>query len=439
MASGIDRSAQEVGGRWVVNGTFDAGAFHRDAASFLLSQFAPEPVAGQPLADGNQPVLLPLLNHRGAAEEERILASARRWAAIRFDAGYGWLCGPPELGGAGLPGSAARIFDDLEERVGAPDPSHTRTGIKIVGPTLERFGTAELKSRMLASVMRGDLLVCQLFSEPDAGSDLGDVKTMARSAGDDWKVTGQKVWSSGAAHADFGECLLTTIDPQSGERRLAMLVIDMHASGVHVRPIRQMTGASEFSEVFLDDVFVPEWALLGAPGDGWRIAMDTLNNERALIGANLLPARELVDSLIALLPARTNRLDAAGDLVMRAVIALKVSQLLADRLAGPSHTAEPGLQAMSKLSAAVSAGVVAEALSATIGMGLVASARLPGEPGSHGELGWGAFVLAVPGLRIGGGTDEILRNVVGERVLGLPHEPRTLARAQNVQQPSQKE
>lgn len=414
MGIATHRSASDIGNRWLQDGGFDAAGFRRDAAEFFRAQAKPTTVEA-----GSSTALLPLLSRRDPADEDRDLEVARAWARAKFDSGFGWLSGPREYGGAGLPPLADAIFNELQRRFGAPDPSYTRTGIRIVGPTLERFGTRELKERYLAPVMRGDVLVCQLFSEPDAGSDLAAVRTEAHSTMGGWLVTGQKVWSSGAAHSDLGQCLLAITAGQEGERSLSALMIDMHATGVEVRPIRQMTGAREFCEVFLDQVFVPEWALLGSQGEGWRVVMDTLNNERAVIGTSFLPTQRLLDDLIGLSHSRSGgRGEVPRELVKRAVVALRVTQFLSDRLGTSASSVDSSLWAIGKISASNSVRLVAEALSATIGLSLVA------DGGESGGFAWSDFVLAAPGLRLGGGTDEILRNVVAERALGLPREAR---------------
>lgn len=365
---------------------------------------------------GSDRISIPIVGGRTEAEESAALEEAVAWRRRRADAGFGWVSGPPDFGGEGRSADDEHLFEELESRFQAPDPSYTRTGIAIVGPSILRFGTEEAKHRYLRDIYRGDTIVCQLFSEPNAGSDLANVRTTARRHGDDWVISGQKVWSSGARFADVGECLVRTTTGRSGHAGLSMLLVDMHAPGIDVRPIHQMTGATEFCEVFLEDVRVPASSLLGNEGDGWRVTLDTLANERKTIGKELVPADEFLRRLVDL--AHHARPDgAARDAVVSAIMSLRVSSWLADSLA---HRAQSNgaTTNLGKLAACNSVTAITEAVSTVLGSRLVAN------DGEWGHYAWSELLLGLPGLRIGGGTDEILKSAVAERVLGLPREPR---------------
>jgi alkylation response protein AidB-like acyl-CoA dehydrogenase len=242
------------------------------------------------------------------------------------------------------------------------------------------------------------------------------VQTTAVRDGDTWVVSGQKVWSSGARHATLGECLVRTSSDGPKHAGLTMLLVDMTSPGIDVRPIHQMTGGSEFYEVFLDDVTVPGWMILGGLGEGWAATTDTLANERAAIGEQILPAAWLQRRLLDAVASR----GAAGDPVVRQLAVDAVMRLiLAGRL--PTHLAStkppPAAVALLKLAASATVERVASAAAVALGPAMVADS---GEPDTYA---WSELVLGLPGLRIGGGTDEVLKTMIAERVLGLPREP----------------
>lgn len=356
------------------------------------------------------------VSNKAEAEAQAELDAALVWRRALADAGLHWVSGPTELGGRGLPASFEAALREREAAEGVADNSPLRVGTSIVGPSIYEYGTPEVRAKFLPRVHRGELLVCQLLSEPSAGSDLAGVHTTARRDGDDWIVNGQKVWTSGGRHADVGECLAVT-DRDAGRKGLTMFLLDMHAPGVEVRPLTQMTGGQEFCEVFLTDVVVPDGDRLGEVGRGWEVALHTLANERAALGTELVPDASLIGHLVEL--ARARHLD--GDPVHRQAIArshveLQVTRLLADRVfadgpAGPRS-------GMVKLSMTRMVAGVSDAAARILGPQLTVTGASP-----EADL-WAELLLGAPGLRIGGGTDEILLNLLGERVLGLPREPR---------------
>src|ERR1700704_264328 len=216
-------------------------------------------------------------------EEAEALPRIRAWRAALWDAGLAWISGPKEYGGAGLPRSYEAAFSQLTRRFDVPGDAALTVSLGMIAPTILRHGVERQKCEYLPALHRGDLIACQLFSEPGAGSDLAAIRTKAVPHGDRWLITGQKVWTSGAHLADVGEIICQTA-PEPRHRNLTAFLVDMHAPGVTVRPRRQMTGGAAFNEVFLDGVEVPDSARIGAVGEGWRVALTTLSHERSAMG-----------------------------------------------------------------------------------------------------------------------------------------------------------
>ena len=353
--------------------------------------------------------------------------------AARFDAGLAWVQYPRGLGGLGLPQAwQAAVETRLQER-GAPVHENRRNviGLGMAAPTITRCGTAEQAARFLRSIWLGEEIWCQLFSEPGAGSDLATLATRAVRHGDGWRVTGHKVWTSIAHQAKFA-ILLARTDPSVPKHRgLTYFICDMTAPGVEVRPLRQLTGDADFNEVFLDDVVIPDAYRIGDIGDGWRVAMVTLNAERGHIGGH---SSHRGDGMIGTVVDTWNNGPGPRTAAMR------------DELVQLWVIAEAGRLARERLRQLAAVGQVgAESSSLKLGFATLAQALTGLEVEMVGEQGlryddWTLkrprgvdFQGRVPGYRylrakgnsIEGGTSEILRNVVAERVLGLPPEPRT--------------
>src|SRR5215468_1070242 len=313
----------------------------------------------------------------------------------RFDAGLAWVHYPPGLGGIGLPRALQAAVDAEFAAAGAPDNNPARIGIGLgmAAPTILAYGTQEQKERWLRPLWTGEEVWCQLFSEPGAGSDLAGLAARAvrDEAEDRWLVTGQKVWTS-MAHAARWGLLLARTDPDVPKHAgLTYFACDMTGPGVEVRPLRQMTGEAEFNEVFLTDVVVRDGDRIGEVGDGWRVAQGTLMNERVAIGGAALP-RE-------------------GGMV----------GILAAAWREHPELRTPGLHA--RLNQDLSALEIE--LSGADGLRYDDwSLRRP-EAVSFLTRGPGYRYLRARGNSIEGGTSEILRNIIAERVLGLPAEPRT--------------
>jgi alkylation response protein AidB-like acyl-CoA dehydrogenase len=298
-------------------------------------------------------------------------------------------------------------------------------GIGMCGPTVIAHGSADQKERYLARLLRADDVWCQLFSEPASGSDLAALRTTAVRDGEDWVVNGQKVWTTLAHVADYG-ILLTRTDPDRPKHAgLTMFVVDMHAPGVTVRPLRQMAGGSGFNEVFFDDVRIPDSERLGEPGEGWRVALTTLMNERVAIGGAGSDLGVPVEALAAHARERLPQLEAEQQVLARQAVGRAVVASLASRYTGYrrftvlSQGGLPGPEA----SAGKLAGTAAARLGADAGVRLLGDDAVYGAT-ADGDDTWQRTQAYLPGLAIAGGTDQVLRNILGERVLGLPPEPR---------------
>ncbi|HXG76201.1 MAG TPA: acyl-CoA dehydrogenase [Gaiellaceae bacterium] len=356
-----------------------------------------------------------LRGHRGGAARFDG-PELRAWSRALHEAGYAGLTWPKEYGGAGAPYTFQGIF--LEEMARAEAPPHVGViGLGMAGPTIMAHGTEEQKARYLAPILSADEIWCQGFSEPGAGSDLAGVRTSARLEDGHFVVNGQKVWSSFAHIADW--CiLLTRSDPESTRHAgLTYLIVDMHAPGVEVRPLRQITGEAEFNEIFFTDVRVPVENLLGEVGGGWQVAMTTLLHERGTLGFALQAALEVqVRKLVAL--AR----DRGADALQRDRIAREWCEVQALRytnyraLSQLVKTGVPGPEgSISKLVWSEANQRVTKLALELLGPD---AALWDGNAPYAGY--WQYQQLRSRGNTIEAGTSEILRNIVAERVLGLP-------------------
>jgi alkylation response protein AidB-like acyl-CoA dehydrogenase len=362
-----------------------------------------------------------ILEEKTAEQEAADLAAAKGWKATEFDAGFGWITGPEEYGGRALPSAFDRAYRDIVSGYAIPNQGPFGIGLGMVAPTILAHAIPDVRERYLRPLYRGDIVACQLFSEPVAGSDLAGIQTRAERDGDEWVLSGQKVWTSGAHYSDIGEIITRTSPDKPKHKGLTMFVVDMHAPGVDVRPLRQMTGGASFNEVFFDDVRVPDTHRLGDVDEGWTVALTTLMNERAAIGGGgagvgtfsftrfVEMARHvgvdedpIVRQRLADIFVRTN--------VARYTNLRAMAKIRAGQLPGPEMS-------IAKLALTQNMRLIADTLGSILGPKLVA------DSGEWGTYAWHEFVLGIPGMRIAGGTDEIMRNIVGERVLGLPKDP----------------
>ncbi|WP_433832672.1 acyl-CoA dehydrogenase family protein [Actinoplanes sp. CA-015351] len=341
-----------------------------------------------------------------------------------YDAGFVGVTWPTEAGGRGGTPMQQAIVDQEMSRLGLPGLINL-IGIGMCGPTVILHGSDDQKQRYLKRLLRADDLWCQLFSEPSAGSDLAALRTKAVRGNDGWRITGQKVWTTLAHLADYG-ILLARTDPDVPKHRgLTMFVVDMTAPGVTVRPLRQMNGDAHFNEVFFDDVVIPDTERLGAPGDGWTVALTTLMNERLSLGGGgtaIGPKPETVARHVAehigALPADRQAL-ARQELGRGYVAALGARYTGYRQLSKLSRGEFPGPEASAgKLSSTRLARDLTDlAVRVLGGDRRVAVSR-------DGSDTWQTMQAVMPGMAIAGGSDQVLRNIIGERVLGLPAEPR---------------
>jgi alkylation response protein AidB-like acyl-CoA dehydrogenase len=354
--------------------------------------------------------------------ERELLDKVRAYRQQRYDAGYGALALPEELGGAGLSMRYVVAFTEEEQAFDAPASTElisVTTG--LVGPTIATFGTDEQRAKYARAFLRSDLLCCQLFSEPGAGSDLAAVATSAVRTDGGWRLEGQKVWSSGARFADYG-LLLARTDPEVAKQAgLTMFLIPMDAPGVEIRPIRQMSGASSFNEVFLSGVAVGDDMRVGPVGEGWKVANATLGFERTASGQAQRRKGGTFEDLLRL----ATRLGKSGDPVVRQQLAdvyvrTQLRAATTERVARAAAAGAPPGPAASigKLVASENLMRIGDVAAALLG------ARITADTGEPDGFAWTEHLLGAPGYRLAGGTDEIQRNIIGERVLGLPREPR---------------
>ncbi|MFG3153305.1 acyl-CoA dehydrogenase family protein [Streptomyces sp. NPDC048219] len=351
----------------------------------------------------------------------------------RFDAGLAWVHYPEGLGGLGAPRSLQAVVDAELAAAGAPDNDPRRIGIGLgmAAPTILHYGTEEQKRRLLRPLWTGEEVWCQLFSEPGAGSDLAALGTRAVREGDTWTVDGQKVWTS-SAHLARWAILIARTDPDVPKHRgITYFLCDMTDPGVEVRPLRQITGEAEFNEVFLTGVRIPDSMRLGEVGDGWRVAQTTLNNERVAIGGTPIPREggmigKVAETWRARPELRTH------DLHQRLLglwVEAEVARLTGVRLRQQLAAGQPGPEGagmklnFARLNQEIS-GLEVELLGEE---GLLYddwTMRRPELVDFTGREA-GYRYLRSKGNSIEGGTSEVLLNIIAERVLGLPAEPRT--------------
>jgi alkylation response protein AidB-like acyl-CoA dehydrogenase len=351
---------------------------------------------------------------------DRDIAAARAWRRALAAAGLAWITGPPEYGGLGLSVAHQRAFDDVQRGYDVVGNRLLLISLGMVAPTILAHGSDGAKARYLEALHDGRLVACQLFSEPGAGSDLASVACRAERHGDGWRVSGQKVWTSGAQFSDIGLALCRTADgPRHGN--LTMFLVDMHAPGVEIRPLRQMTGGAAFNEVFLDAVEVSDDDRVGDVDDGWRVAMTTLSNERAAIGgegfggSGLLSWDRYVEMVRALGASRD---PSVRQELVALFVELRVARLTGLRAAANRRVGRAGPEgSFGKLALTRNYRRISGLVTRVLGPSLVA------DSGDWGTFAWSSYVNGVPGMRIGGGTDEVLLNAIAERQLGLPKEP----------------
>jgi len=357
--------------------------------------------------------------------------NAQEFLGARFDAGLAWVNFPTGHGGLGLPQHFQAQVNAELAAAGAPGPDTGRNGIGLgmAAPTIAAFGTEEQKQRYLRPLWTAEHIYCQLFSEPGAGSDLAAVATRAVRDGSDWIVNGQKVWTSGAHKAQMA-ILVTRTDPTVPKHAgMTYFLCDMSDPGVDVRPLRQITGEAEFNEVFLTDVRIPDANRLGDEGNGWRVATTTLNNERVAIGSGAPREGGMIGKVTEAWRAQPElRTPMMHDELMRLWVESEVARLTGERLRQRLAAGQPGPEgsAMKLAFARLAQGISGFEVELHGEAGLRYDDWTMRRPETTDFTGRepGYRYLRAKGNSIEGGTSEILRNVIAERVLGLPAEPR---------------
>jgi len=357
-------------------------------------------------------------------DDEELERRARAWMRLKAEKGYATITWPKEVGGLGGTRMQEMIFAEEEGRYHTPRGSSITRGINLALPAIRKHGSPAQYERFAGPTMRGEILWCQLFSEPGAGSDLAGLRSRAVRDGDRWIVNGQKVWSSGAHYADWGILMARTDATAPKHKGISFFLLDMKAPGIEVRPIRQINGNSEFNEVFFTDVAIPDDCRVGALGEGWQIAMTVLMNERAAAGDG---AGSFVRKLIE--RARSSPRDngsALDDGALRTRLAHWYAEeqglkYFGYRLMTSLSRGEPppASAAMVKLVSATKLQQTnAQAMDMDDFAGLFVSPDRPDQKDVFQDYLWAAV------MRIAGGADEILRNQLAERMLGLPQEVR---------------
>jgi alkylation response protein AidB-like acyl-CoA dehydrogenase len=384
-------------------------AEYRAKVRAWLEENAPKGVKGASLGD----------------EDDSQLEACKAWQAKKAAAGYAQIRWPKEWGGGGGSTIESVIFGQEESRLGVNLGGPFAIGLGMCIPTVMATADDETKARFIGPAVRGDEIWCQLFSEPAGGSDVAAIRTRAVKDGDEWVINGQKIWTSGAHYADYGILLVRT-DPDAVKHKgLTMFWIDMKSPGIECKSIHQMSGARGFNEVFFTDVRVKDSQRLGALNDGWKVSIVTLMNERASVGGGrgapgggalsaLKLAQKLTDDDGEPLSKDRAFREKLADWYVRGE-GLRFTGLRS--LTALSRGQTPGPEAsVSKLIQAANAQDMAnEMLELQDQFGIITDPEFASGGGAFQDM-----VMGAPGMRIAGGTDEILRNIIAERVLGMP-------------------
>ena len=344
------------------------------------------------------------------------LDRAKRWQAMKFDAGLARITWEPEYGGRNGSTMESIIYGQEEGRYPVPNQAFI-IGLGMIAPTIRAVGTEPQQHRYLTKLLRGEEIWCQLFSEPGAGSDVASLSTSAVRDGDEWILNGQKVWTSGAQYSDFGEIICRTNPDAEKHKGITAFIVDMKSPGITIKPIKQINGGSGFNEVFFDNVRVPHENVLGDVNEGWSVAITTLMNERVAIGSAGGGGRHAgFGEIIELAQRRGLNRDARvrqqlADLYTKS----RIQRFLSMRtLTAASQGKVPGPEgSIGKLFGARIMTQTGE-----LAITLAGPEAVAGD--THAALG----MLGAPAGHIAGGSDEVMKNILGERVLGLPGEPR---------------
>jgi alkylation response protein AidB-like acyl-CoA dehydrogenase len=393
------------------NDTAEEAAFRSRARAFLEGRLRLKGAPGESL--------------QKKLSEADYLAAAKAYQAAKAEAGFAGITWPKEQGGQGLAPVFSVIFNQEEGRFDAP--SHPfAIGLGMCVPTVIAFASEVQKARHVGPALRGEEIWCQLFSEPSAGSDVAALRTRAVRDGDDWVINGQKVWTSGAHYSDWGIVLVRTNPDVAKHKGLSMFFIDMKSPGIEIRPIHQMSGGSNFNEVYFTDVRVPASQLLGGEGNGWTVALVTLMNERLAVGGSPGPdyreimsfARDARGPDGAPLLADNAFRSRLADWYVRAE-GYKLGKFRTMTALSKGQTPGPESSIGKVITANQLADITNTAIESMDHYGIITDGGLTALEGAFQQ----SYMWA-PGLRIAGGTDEILKNIIAERVLGLPADVR---------------
>ncbi len=403
----------------------DLATFEDDAAAWLSQNGTlRQQTTGDELVWGEGDFSVAVFHNLSHEEEKAHLEELRAWNQKKAAEGYHAIAWPRKYGGLELPKSHARAWGQLEKGYEVPD-SHELFSVTVglMAPTVRAFGTDEQKERFITDFLTTKTYCCQLFSEPGAGSDLAGLGCRADRDGDEWTVNGQKVWSSGAQFSDYG-LLISRSDPdQPKHKGMTAFMVPFDTPGVEIRPIKQMSGGTSFNEVFFSDARIPDSLRIGDVGEGWKVALTTLGFERDHSASGGGGGRRPGGSWTQLL-ATAEAVGAADDPVIRdkmikLYLHLQTEKHLNRRAADLARGGTPGPEgSLGKLKWTEGMTLMSDVISSILGP------RLMADTGEWGTYAWEEHVLGAPGYRIAGGSDEIQRNIIGERVLGLPGEPK---------------
>ena len=385
--------------------TPEEAAFRAEARAWLGEHAKPKTSSGA----GNAMQLV-----AGSEEERNHVREAQAWQATLYEHGWAGITWPTEYGGRGGTSVQQMIWNQELSKFDAA-PGVFAQGIGMAGPTLIAHGTPAQKQRFLGPMLRGDELWCQLFSEPGAGSDLAALSTKAVRDGEEFVVNGQKVWTSSAHYSDWGILLTRTDVDVPKHQGITYFLVDMRTPGIEIRPLRQITGIAHFNEVFFDDVRIPAGNVVGEVNRGWGVTMTTLTSERTLIGGNASTTKQDIIDLV-------NRSGAGADVLVRQGAASVIIQLEILKYMGW------------RVQTSISQGSAAGSVSSVLKLGYT---RLQTEMNDFAMALGGADAMLLDSAdpatgrraqqflgqwssKIGGGTDQVQRNIVGERILGLP-------------------
>ncbi len=399
--------------------------FTNEAATWLADNAVPKTANdGRVAAWGEGEFSVAVFHALEHDHEQKLIDEIRSWVQRKSQCGYHAITWPEEYGGRGLTNAHARAYSRLERDYEIPG-RHEAISVTmgLMAPTVRVFGTDEQKQRFIPAFLRTDEVCVQLFSEPGAGSDLAGLACRAVRDGDEWVINGQKVWTSGAQFADWGELIARSDVDAVKHKGMTAFIVPLQGDGIVIRQIKQMSGGVSFNEVFFNDFRVPDSARLGPQGEGWKVALTTLGFERdhskdsgggaSRVGGSW---KQVLETAIAMGvtddPIMRQRL---MQVYIHNTVEAYTNRRAADLAKGGAAGPEGSL---GKLMWTEGMTLTSDVISQILGPKLIA------DTGEWGTWEWGEHVLGAPGYRIAGGSDEIQRNILGERVLGLPGEPR---------------